>query len=73
MLFKGSVKSLHMTEVELIAMRMYTGPVFILYNGVLRAMATDGVIRFGFDRHLIGASVRGDQNCVHPKARAIHL
>eukprot|EP01052_Picozoa_sp_SAG31_P005250 SAG31_NODE_228_length_19803_cov_29.496498_5_plen_223_part_00 len=52
-------ESLQMTTVELVAMRLYTGPCFILYNGVLRAMATCGVVKFGFPAHLIGSSVHG--------------
>ena len=39
--------------------RRRAGPCFILYNGVLRAMASGGVVRFGFPPDLVGASVRG--------------
>ena len=30
-----------------------------MYNGVLRAMASDGVVKFGFPQHMIGWSVNG--------------
>eukprot|EP01052_Picozoa_sp_SAG31_P008044 SAG31_NODE_396_length_16264_cov_17.206496_14_plen_79_part_00 len=30
-----------------------------MYNGVLRAMASGGIIEFGFPAELIGVSVRG--------------
>ena len=39
--------ALAMTEPEVVALRMYTGPCFILYNGALRAMATGGVVACG--------------------------
>eukprot|EP01052_Picozoa_sp_SAG31_P015468 SAG31_NODE_994_length_10499_cov_6.293452_6_plen_2190_part_01 len=52
-------KNLKITTVELIAMRLYTGPCFVLYNGVLRTMASGGIIAFGFPPHLIGKSVNG--------------
>eukprot|EP01052_Picozoa_sp_SAG31_P017584 SAG31_NODE_1210_length_9377_cov_21.101207_3_plen_1379_part_00 len=48
--------SLNVTTIELIALRLYTGPMFVLYNGVLRAMATDGIVRHG---HGAGLSVKG--------------
>ena len=51
--------SLMMTLIELIALRLYTGPMFCLYNGVLRSMSSGGIVLFGFDQHLIGASVVG--------------
>jgi WD40 repeat protein len=51
--------SLQMTAIELVATRLYTGPMFVLYNGVLRSMTTGGTVRFGFDQHLIGVSVQG--------------
>ena len=36
------------------------GPCFILYNGVLRAMASGGVLKFGRTfQHMIGWSVNG--------------
>ena len=40
-------------------MRLYTGPMFVIHNGALRSMATDGIVRFGLDEHLVGSSVRG--------------
>jgi hypothetical protein len=52
-------EELQLTAVELIALRLYTGPCFILYNGVLRSMATGGIVRFGFPDALIGADVVG--------------
>ena len=51
--------SLRVTRVELIALRLYTGPLFMVYNGVLRSMASGGVVKFGFPKHLIGTSVAG--------------
>eukprot|EP01052_Picozoa_sp_SAG31_P006815 SAG31_NODE_318_length_17799_cov_79.857571_4_plen_535_part_00 len=50
---------LHLQLAELIAMRLYTGPMFMLYNGVLRAMGTGGKVRFGFPAAMIGLSVKG--------------
>jgi predicted outer membrane repeat protein len=54
-----SYMALQMAAIELIAMRLYTGPMFAIYNGVLRSMGSDGTVRFGFDEHLIGLSVQG--------------
>ena len=51
--------SLRVTLVELIALRLYTGPLFMLYNGVLRSMASGGVVKFGFPKDLLGTSVVG--------------
>eukprot|EP01051_Picozoa_sp_SAG22_P006230 SAG22_NODE_401_length_11080_cov_18.258082_5_plen_553_part_00 len=48
--------ALAMTTSELVALRLYTGPCFILYNGVLRAMASGGVVPRGPDQ---GKAVRG--------------
>jgi hypothetical protein len=36
--------ALQITQEELIALRLYTGPMFKVYNTILRAMATGGII-----------------------------
>eukprot|EP01051_Picozoa_sp_SAG22_P005512 SAG22_NODE_329_length_12249_cov_27.341646_7_plen_1215_part_00 len=55
----SSYEALRLAQVELIAMRLYTGPCFILYNAALRAMGTGGTVAFGLPAHLLGTSVRG--------------
>jgi hypothetical protein len=47
---------LKVQESELVGLRLYTGPMFIFYNGALRAMATGGVAPFG---QFQGMDVRG--------------
>lgn len=42
-----SFDALEFKMEELISLRMYTGPLFMVYNTVLRAMATGGVIKRG--------------------------
>ena len=54
--------ALGLLEVEVAAMRLYTGPMYRLYNTVLRAQATGGVLGPGSgfpDPAMHGASVSG--------------
>lgn len=37
-------EELKIQRVELVALRLYTGPMFVYYNGALRAMASGGVV-----------------------------
>eukprot|EP01052_Picozoa_sp_SAG31_P003957 SAG31_NODE_157_length_22047_cov_5.897849_6_plen_1697_part_00 len=48
---------LRISKVEIISLRLFTGPCYMLYNGVLRGMASGGYIQSGFPEKLIGASV----------------
>ena len=51
---------LKITEEEVVTLRLYTGPMFMVYNTVLRAMATDTkTIRFGVPQSMLGLSVKG--------------
>ena len=61
-----SFAELHLRRPELVAMRLYTGPMYILYNGVLRGMATPTkTIEFGVPAELVGARV--DRRFVTPQ------
>ena len=56
----GAFHSLNISQAEIIALRMHTGPCFILYNAVLRGMGTGGgFVRAHLPAELLGCSVKG--------------
>ena len=59
---QSDLAALGLLDAEIIALRLYTGPAFMLYNTTLRAMANPGPaagIVPGWDPNFAGQDVRG--------------